>query len=132
MLRISKAQFEVMKTSFKNSEMRWAIGLLNRNHAAWCAQRSPEEIMEICTNTLNFAQQCDIHSKPSLQCLLELYATGRWPSLFSEWQKLLLTRQGFTEETRLAQFLETLSGSDQRFLISLDTDLSTLESISII
>lgn len=126
MLRIGKDQLAAMEATMKNKEPDWAVGLLKKRHAAWCAERSPEDIRRFCTDTLDFAHRCDFKARPSLQCLLELRVTDRLPSPFSDWQKALLTRKGFSEETRLAQFMETLSGTDQTLLISLHTDLSAI------
>jgi hypothetical protein len=124
MITIRKEQLDGLELAIRNSESEWAMNCLRGQHASWCAQRNPAEVQQICSDTLAFADLYSFHSKPSLQCLLELRVTGRWPEPFSAWQKLLLTRKGFPEETRLAQFLETLSGADQRVLIALGSDLN--------
>ncbi|MEY4210117.1 MAG: hypothetical protein RLZ92_496 [Pseudomonadota bacterium] len=127
MLTITQAQLNQIKTAIENHEPQWAMALLKRKHPDWYARHQTEEIIKFCTETLAFAHQCDLHKKSSFECLLELRVNKQFPWPFSEWQKVLLTRKDFNEETRLSQFLETLSGTDQRILINLDTDLTSLQ-----
>jgi hypothetical protein len=126
MLRISQTQMALMEAAKKGENEAWAVSYLQESHSDWCAQRSADEVTGFCLQTLAFAYRCRLYARDNLAILLNLRVTGRLPAPFSEWQKIALTREGFSEKHRFAQFMETLSGSHSRILISLQTDLNSL------
>jgi len=126
MLKISSRQLAALNEEMRQRTVERAIGFLFREHPEWCTQWSSKEIRDFCTNTLAIAHDHRLNSWISVQHLLEWHVSGLLPSSFSEWQNHLLTRLGVDEKTRLAEFKETLTGNDQRMLISLNTDLAEI------
>ena len=116
-----------LEAQLKASLPQLCEAFLRQKHATWSATKTQAEIDHFCATTLAFAAHCNLTSVASIDILLEQRVLGRMSAPFSEWQKMLLTRPGRTEESRLSEFLETLSSKDQPILINLNTDLDALK-----
>ncbi len=126
MLRIDSDQMSAIEAGHRAGEPAWAAARLKTLRPDWCATRSDEALHQFCTETLAFARACAFEQRSSFEQLLLWRADARLPSPFSEWHKLLLTRPGFDEATRLQQFEQALDSPQQPVLIALDTDLAAL------
>ena len=126
MLTIRTEQMALIEAQHRAGEPAWALAWLKAQRPAWCSGQSEETLRMFCAVTLDFSHRCGFHARSSLARLLELRADGRLVAPVSDWHRLLLTRAGFDEETRLQQFEQSLDSPARPVLIGLDTDLSTL------
>ncbi len=130
MLRIDAEQMLAIEGLHRAGEPFWAASRLKTLRPQWCASRSDEALLQFCRETLGFARACQFHQRSSFERLLLWRADARLPSPFSDWHKLLLTRRGFDEDTRLQQFEQALDSPQDLVLISLDTDLAALRRVA--
>jgi hypothetical protein len=127
MFQIDATQMSTLEAALKRSMPVLCQEFLRREHGAWVASQTQADIDHFCKTTMAFAAHCKLASYASLERLLEQRVLGRMPTQFTAWQKMVLTRQGYTEEMRMTQFLETLSEKEQPVLITLETDLAAIQ-----
>jgi hypothetical protein len=126
MLTVSPSQISRIDVQRRIADERWAISHLNNYHSQWAQEQGPEQVSAFAGGVLSFAYDCRVYARSHHASLLALMLGNDNASQFSEWQKTLLKRQGFSESARFFQFLDTLEGAANHIQIDLDTNLHAL------
>jgi hypothetical protein len=128
MMTIGSVQFARLAAAHRANFIQRLVQKLKATSPQWCDGKTDAGLSAFAGQMTDFAEAHGLYAEASISALMQLRIETGFKLELSEFQHMVLGREGFSESYRVTQFRQTLSGNRQPVLITLATDVAAVRA----